>query len=243
MRPGTSAADGLRGGTDGPTASPSRTRLGLVVGVAAALLAGVIAAGAPAARGEDSKTVRLLAKVKSVADGGVSCEVSSKAGACRLQATTATAVIKADGTVLHKLDGATAKVLCRHVDAQRDPSTGQSQPPSYGQILAVVAGPFTPPSDTSGLPAGVKWYDGKIKSQGEKANSYLDGLQLASGPVRPCWSMAPATPADLKKGAALMVDGELRKEGKTKVLDATRVVILGPQVPAAELDLVLGPQS
>ena len=215
-------------------------------GIAALAFAAALAAAlacARLARSDDAKTVRLLAKVRSVGEGGAGCEVTSRAGTCRLEVATATAVVKADGTALHKLDGDTAKVLCKLVPEQRDPSTGQRSPPSYGQVLAIVAGPFTPPSDTSGLPSGVRWYDGPVRSEGEKASTFLGGLQLAVGPVRPSWVLQAATAADLRKGATLCVDGELRKEGKTKVLEATRVVILGPQVPAAEIDLVLGPQT
>jgi len=200
--------------------------------------------GASPTEADDPKPVRIIGKVKALVESGaetVGFEATTKSGPLTVELVTETALVLAAGRPFLNCGGEESHLLARDQPAQRDPSSGTQIPASYAQILTIVTGgPFAPSPDTGGVPGGVKWFQGQIRDDPKKNGPWIGGRQLTLGIDRIVWALSEAKRADLKKGAALLVDGDLQKIGKSRVASARRVVILGAQAPVGELKFLYG---
>jgi hypothetical protein len=210
----------------------------LLVAALAGMAALAGAAGAGDGATEDVRSI--LGAVRSVAPDRSSFEVVSKSTLYTVEVGTATALVKAEGSALGGISEA-GYVLCKLMPESTDPSTGRRIDARFIQVLAiVVGGPFEPPASTAGVPAGVTWQKGEIAGGGGRAPPLLGETQIAVGKDRVVWRLAEAKADGLKKGGAVVVEGEVEAQGKKRRMRATRVVLLAPGAPAAEAKFVFG---
>lgn len=216
--------------------------------LASVLLAFTIAAclwGPAFAADGDPEPVRLVGKVKALLEGDagpIGFELTAKGGPFRVEVGTATAFALAEGRSLVQCDRQDARLLAKHIPEQVNPENGQPIPAAYTQILAIVTGePYAAPSDTSSIPSGVAWHEGKFGDNMKQKGLWVGEIRMMTGQERQVWKFSAKALADVKKGAVLFLEGEAVKEGKVKVVRPTRVVILAPTAPTAEIALVLGP--
>jgi hypothetical protein len=194
------------------------------------LLAAAVAAG---------ERTSVFGKVKSVAKDGSSFELTTKGGAVHVDVAKSTTFLEHKGVPIGQVDGGEPiHVLARVQPGGFDPSTNSRIPPAIMQIQAIVVGKDFKPGalDKDEADQRLEWMSGALQ---KGSNEYiLNGTHMNVGPDRIVIVVSGGDPTDVKAGALALVEGAA--QGKAKSIDATRVQVLSPQVPAADYQAAFG---
>ncbi|HVY62596.1 MAG TPA: hypothetical protein VHF22_13130 [Planctomycetota bacterium] len=189
----------------------------------------------------DAGPSMLLGKIKGPMKDGV-FDVQEKRGVFHVSVAEETPITSYKYVQLKEIGGGggDAEVLGVRVAGGRAPS-GSSIPESINSIVTIVFGDFKPPPVPPDL-AQKKyvWIGGHVTTRYNYPE--LGAARLGCGVDRMAIVIEKGVPADIAKDRFACVETEapLDPKSKSRAVKAKKVAAIAPDVPAAELRVVLG---